>query len=115
MHVKALVPDEHALGELQDLFRSIVVVTAITRELACLREAGNAHVEIVEPERIRQRAIARKRAVPEAELPRRYVLHVVVDPRAQLPAAKTRELGLDEGRAHRARIIERAWQHHRSH
>ena len=91
--------------------RRIVVVTALARELARLREAGNAHVQIVEPQGIRQRPIARQRAVLEAELLRRHVLHVVVDPRAAVVLSpRPAQLGLDERRAHRAGIIERARQ-----
>jgi hypothetical protein len=109
MHVEALVLDEHTLRELQDLLRRIVIVAAIARKLARLRETRNAHVQIVEPQGIRQRTIARQCPVLEAELSRRHVLHVVVDPGPEFLVTEASALGLDERRAHRACIVERAW------
>jgi hypothetical protein len=108
VHEQAPFFHEHAIRELQDLARRVVVVAPFTRELAGLCEARDAHVKIVEPQRVRQRAIPRQRAVLQAELARRHVLHVVVDPRSKLFATEAREVGLDQRRAHRTGIVERA-------
>ena len=50
VHEQTLLGHEHALRELQDLPGRIVVVTALAGELSGLRQAGHAHVQIVEPQ-----------------------------------------------------------------
>ena len=65
--------------ELQDLLHRVVEPRALAGERSHLRERGHAHVEVVGPERLRLRALARERAVGEAELPVRDVVAPVVD------------------------------------
>ena len=68
MHVHAFLPVEHAGGKLQHLPDGVVEIAALTREFPHLGERGNAHVHVVQPERLRLRTGARQRAIGQAEL-----------------------------------------------
>ena len=112
VHEELLFLHEHAVGELQDLPRRVVVVPRLARELPGLREAGHAHVEIVQPQRVRQRAIARQRAVLQAELPRcTQSSQLSIHGRSVLEPSPAR-CGLDQRRAHGAGVVESRRQQH---
>ena len=66
--VEILFLEEHPARELQDLLHGIVEILLLAGERAHLGQRRHAHVEIVEPERFRQRAAAGERAVAEALL-----------------------------------------------
>jgi hypothetical protein len=83
----------------------------VTGHAAHLGERRDAHVEIVGPERLRLRALARERAVREAEL---FFLDVAAPGRdlAGEFGADIREVRADQRRTHRAAVIERARVEH---
>ncbi len=92
--------------ELEHLAGGVVEPAALPAERPHLRERGDAHVEVVRPERLRLRPAAGERAVVDPELAVRDVVRPVVDHRPEV-RADARATGLDHRRAHRAAVVER--------
>ena len=113
VHEEPLLAVEHPAGELQDLLHRVVVVPPLAGELPHLRERGHAHVEVVEPERVRLRPVAGQRPVGQPELLRADEADEVVDHRPEV-RGDARARGLDHRRAQRARVVERARLQHRA-
>jgi len=64
---KGLFFHEHALGELEYLLHGVVVVAPLTRQLPICASAARS-CRVVQPERVRQRTIARQRSVRKTHL-----------------------------------------------
>ena len=106
VQVEAPLPVEHAGGKLEHLPHGVVVIAALAREFSHLGQRGNAHVHVVQPQRLRLRVVPGQRAVGETELPVTDVLHVGVDHGHQV-RTHAGPARLDQRRAHGAGIVER--------